>query len=107
MAPHKSVSYCLSSLACLLFCCSCYTEEPTSTPPYGRTWYDDYDEYGISMCSRTHKHTHSLTHTEPTNNKKYSQIYNFSHLRLFIAVSSLEATQSAWFSVSFSLVLFF
>lgn len=25
------------------------TEEPTALPPYGGTWYDDYDEYGMSM----------------------------------------------------------
>lgn len=24
-------------------------EEPTALPPYGGAWYDDYDEYGISM----------------------------------------------------------
>lgn len=33
-----------------------YAEEPTATPPYDGTWYDDYDEYGMSMC--THIHTH-------------------------------------------------
>lgn len=27
-----------------------YADEPTATPSYERTWYDDYDEYGMSMC---------------------------------------------------------
>lgn len=28
-------------------------EQPTATVPYERTWYDDYDDYGMSTCTLT------------------------------------------------------
>lgn len=35
------------------------TEEPTTASPYEGTWYDDYDEYGMSMRAHIHTHTHA------------------------------------------------
>lgn len=38
------------TFVCFLF----YADEPTATPPYEGTWYDDYDEYGMSMDTCRH-----------------------------------------------------